>query len=122
MFQDKKVVVVMPAYNAAKTLRRTYEELMEQGVVDRVVVVDDASRDETVAVARSLPGARVHIHPKNRGYGADENFTSTRRSWFRPWLPSSATNYTPAYWDPVSLGDTPCEVGCPCGNTLPIAF
>ena len=72
VFQDKKVVVVMPAYNAAKTLRRTYEELMEQGVVDRVVVVDDASRDETVAVARSLPGARVHIHPENRGYGANQ--------------------------------------------------
>ena len=72
MFQDKKVVVVMPAYNAAKTLRRTYEELMEQGVVDRVVVVDDASRDETVAVARSLPGARLHIHPANRGYGANQ--------------------------------------------------
>lgn len=72
MFQDKKVVVVMPAYNAARTLRRTYEELMDQGVVDRVIVVDDASRDETVAVARSLPGARLHIHPENRGYGANQ--------------------------------------------------
>jgi glycosyltransferase involved in cell wall biosynthesis len=50
MFRDKKVVVVMPAYNAAGTVRRTYEELMDQGIVDRVILVDDASQDETVAV------------------------------------------------------------------------
>lgn len=72
MFQDKRVVVVMPAYNAARTLRRTYEELMEQGIVDRVIVVDDASQDDTVAVARSLPGVRLHVHPANRGYGANQ--------------------------------------------------
>jgi len=72
MYRDKKVVVVMPAYNAAKTLRRTFDELMDQGIVDRVIVVDDASRDDTVAVARSLPGVRVHVHPANRGYGANQ--------------------------------------------------
>jgi glycosyltransferase involved in cell wall biosynthesis len=72
MFRDKKVVVVMPAYNAARTVRKTYEELMQQGVVDRVIVVDDASQDETVEVARSLPGVRVHVHPANRGYGANQ--------------------------------------------------
>ena len=72
MFRDKKVVVVMPAYNAAKTVRKTYEELMAQGIVDRVIVVDDASQDETVAVAGSLPGVRVHVHPANRGYGANQ--------------------------------------------------
>ena len=55
VFQGKRVVVVMPAYNAARTLRRTYDEVMAQGVVDLVIVVDDASRDETVAVARTLP-------------------------------------------------------------------
>jgi len=60
MFRDKRVVVVMPAYNAARTVRRTYEELMDQGIVDRVIVVDDASQDETVAVAGSLPGVHVH--------------------------------------------------------------
>jgi len=64
MFKDKKVVVVMPAYNAARTLRRTYEELMDQGIVDRVIVVDDASQDDTVA--GSLPDVRVHVHPANR--------------------------------------------------------
>lgn len=72
MFAGKKVVVVMPAYNAAQTLVRTYGEVMQQGVVDEVIVVDDASRDETVAVARTLPGVRVHRHPENRGYGANQ--------------------------------------------------
>ena len=63
MFKDKKVVVVMPAYNAEKTLRQTYEEVMAQEVVDLVIVVDDASRDETAALARTLPRTKVHIHP-----------------------------------------------------------
>jgi len=72
MHRDKKVVVVMPAYNAGKTLRQTFDELMDQGIVDRVIVVDDASRDDTVAVARSLPGVRLHVHPSNRGYGANQ--------------------------------------------------
>ena len=72
MIHGKKVIVVMPAYNAAKTLRRTYDEVLEQGIVDQVVVVDDASRDDTVAVARELPGARVVVHEKNLGYGGNQ--------------------------------------------------
>jgi glycosyltransferase involved in cell wall biosynthesis len=72
MFDRKKVVVVMPAYNAAQTLRRTYDEVMAQGVVDRVIVVDDASHDETVRVARSLANVRVFVHPENRGYGGNQ--------------------------------------------------
>src|SRR5262249_4458964 len=72
MFQGRKVVVVMPAYNAARTLRRTYDEVMAQGVVDLVIVVDDASQDETVAIARTLPHTVVEIHPRNRGYGANQ--------------------------------------------------
>jgi glycosyltransferase involved in cell wall biosynthesis len=72
MFREKKVVVVMPAYNAAKTLRQTYDEVMEQGVVDLVIIVDDASRDETTAVARNLPNAQVFTHPKNLGYGGNQ--------------------------------------------------
>ena len=51
MFKGQKVVVVMPAYNAGKTLRKTYQEVMDQQVVDEVIIVDDASRDDTVAVA-----------------------------------------------------------------------
>ena len=58
MYQDKKVIVVMPAYNAAHTLRQTYDEVMAQGVVDRVIVVDDASQDETTAIARTLPNTK----------------------------------------------------------------
>ncbi len=72
MFQNKKVVVVMPAYNAAETLRRTYGEVMAQGVVDQVIVVDDASSDETVAVAKTLENVIVHEHPQNMGYGANQ--------------------------------------------------
>jgi glycosyltransferase involved in cell wall biosynthesis len=72
MFAGKKVVVVMPAYNAAATLRKTYNEVMEQGVVDDVVLVDDASRDETVAIAKTLPHTTVLVHPQNRGYGGNQ--------------------------------------------------
>jgi len=72
MFKDKKVVVVMPAYNAELTLRQTYEEVMEQGIVDLVILVDDASRDDTVTVAKMLPNTKVRVHPENRGYGANQ--------------------------------------------------
>ena len=72
MFRDKKVVVVMPAYNAARTLRQTYEEVREQGLVDAVILVDDRSRDDTVAVARGLEGIQVHVHEVNKGYGGNQ--------------------------------------------------
>jgi glycosyltransferase involved in cell wall biosynthesis len=72
MVRDRKVVVVMPAYNAAKTLVQTYHEVMEQGVVDRVIVVDDASRDNTMAVAKGLPNAVLFSHPRNLGYGGNQ--------------------------------------------------
>ena len=72
MFRDHKVVVVMPAYNASRTLRRTWDEVMAQDVVDQVIVVDDASRDDTAAIARALPRTRVEIHPMNRGYGGNQ--------------------------------------------------
>ena len=54
MFKDKKVIVVMPAYNAAQTLRLTYDEVMAQGIVDLVILVDDGSRDETVSIAKTF--------------------------------------------------------------------
>ena len=72
MYRGKKIVVVMPAYNAAKTLRQTYDEVMEQGMVDSVVLVDDGSHDDTVALGRSLPGVKVHVHEVNKGYGANQ--------------------------------------------------
>lgn len=72
MYQGQNVVVVMPAYNAAHTLEKTYHEVMAQGVVDQVIVVDDGSRDDTVAVARTLPGVLVHVHARNLGYGGNQ--------------------------------------------------
>ena len=72
MYLGKKIVVVMPAYNAARTLRRTYDEVMAQGVVDLVIVVDDGSRDETVELARRLPQTEVIVHPRNLGYGGNQ--------------------------------------------------
>jgi glycosyltransferase involved in cell wall biosynthesis len=72
VFNSKKVVVVMPAYNAGRTLEKTYGEVQDQGIVDLVIVVDDASRDNTVTVARALPGALVHVHERNRGYGGNQ--------------------------------------------------
>ena len=62
----------MPAYNAAQTLRRTWEEVMAQEVVDLVIVVDDKSHDETVTVAKTLPNTFVHVHEKNLGYGGNQ--------------------------------------------------
>lgn len=72
MFRDKKVVVVMPAYNAAETLRNTHREVLAQGVVDHVIVVDDASSDETTDIARLLPQTTVFTHYENRGYGGNQ--------------------------------------------------
>ena len=72
MYRDKKVVVVMPAYNAAKTVRQTYDEVRDQGIVDKIILVDDRSRDETVEVARGLEGVQVHVHEKNTGYGGNQ--------------------------------------------------
>lgn len=70
MISGKKIVVVMPAYNAEKTLRQTYSELPLE-YVDEVVLVDDASRDNTAQIAEEL-GIRTIIHPVNGGYGANQ--------------------------------------------------
>jgi len=72
MYNDKKVIVVMPAYNAEQTLRQTYNEVMAQEIVDLVIVVDDKSRDDTVAIAETLPQTLVYPHQQNRGYGANQ--------------------------------------------------
>ncbi|MCK4299668.1 MAG: glycosyltransferase family 2 protein [Planctomycetes bacterium] len=61
----------MPAYNAGRTLERTYREV-PLDVVDEVLVIDDASHDDTVAVARRL-GLAVYVHPENRGYGGNQS-------------------------------------------------
>ena len=70
MFHNKKIVVVMPAYNAARTIERTYNEI-PLDLVDEVVVTDDASSDETVQVAKRL-GLHTLVHEENRGYGGNQ--------------------------------------------------
>src|SRR5688500_16471976 len=60
----------MPAYNAAKTLRRTYADIPHT-VVDHIILVDDVSRDETVEIAKRL-GLEVIVHRQNRGYGGNQ--------------------------------------------------
>jgi glycosyltransferase involved in cell wall biosynthesis len=70
MLHEKKIIVVMPAYNAAKTLEMTYNEI-PLDVVDEVILVDDASRDDTAAKATEL-GIHTIIHAENRGYGGNQ--------------------------------------------------
>ncbi len=72
MYPNRKVVVVMPAYNAAKTLRQTHAEVLAQEMVDLIILVDDQSSDATVAIARELPRTRVLVHEKNLGYGGNQ--------------------------------------------------
>jgi len=76
----QRVVVVMPAYNAARTLQRTYDELPHGQIAD-VILVDDGSRDGTVDLARRL-GLRVFAHKRNFGYGANQKtcYTEALRS------------------------------------------
>ncbi len=72
MFNDKRVFVVMPAYNSADTLERTHREVMAQGVVDRVIDVDDPSHDATTENAKRLPDTTVYTHEQNLGYGGNQ--------------------------------------------------
>ena len=65
-----KIIVVMPAYNAARTLERTYEDI-PTSTVDHVILVDDVSQDDTVAISRQL-GLNTILHIQNRGYGGNQ--------------------------------------------------
>lgn len=71
MIRGKKIVVVMPAYNAEKTLEQTYREI-PMDVVDEVILTDDFSRDETVKKAKELGIKEVLVHEKNKGYGGNQ--------------------------------------------------
>ncbi len=71
MIKDKKIVVVMPAYNAESTLRQTYDALPHD-IVDDVILVDDASPDNTVKVAEEIGITHVHVHDHNLGYGGNQ--------------------------------------------------
>jgi glycosyltransferase involved in cell wall biosynthesis len=72
VYRDLKVIVVMPAYNAGETVLQTYREVVDQDCVDEVILVDDASHDRTVEIARSLHKVHVHRHAQNLGYGANQ--------------------------------------------------
>jgi glycosyltransferase involved in cell wall biosynthesis len=70
MIDQKKIVVVLPAYHAGKTLERTVSEIPKE-IVDEVLLVDDASKDDTVEVAQRL-NLKTFVHPKNLGYGGNQ--------------------------------------------------
>jgi glycosyltransferase involved in cell wall biosynthesis len=72
MIAKQKVVVVMPAYNAERTIEKTWREVIDQDVVDLVIIVDDNSIDATLERAQSLPKVVVHQHPRNIGYGGNQ--------------------------------------------------
>ena len=72
MFKGRKVVVIMPAYNAEKTLLPTYNEVIQQECVDEIILVDDASQDHTSEIAGKLDKVTVHTNPQNRGYGGNQ--------------------------------------------------
>lgn len=71
MFNNKKIVVVLPAYNAEHTLKQTYNEIPFD-IVDEVVLVDDASKDNTIKVAKELGIRHIIRHEKNKGYGGNQ--------------------------------------------------
>ena len=71
MINGKKILVVLPAYNAGKTLKITYDEI-DRTLVDDVILVDDASKDNTVAVAKEIGIVHIICHEKNKGYGGNQ--------------------------------------------------
>ena len=128
MWFDRKVVV-MPAYNAQRTLEKTWREVVVQQVVDLVVIVDDASHDQTFSLARSIPGVVAHAHPRNMGYGAKQKTcyrlalehgadivvmvhptTSTRRSCGSRMAP-------PAHWRKYASMPSPTKMSTPITDT-----
>jgi len=70
MFEGKKIVIIMPAYNAEKTLKRTFD-LIPHNIVDEIILTDDLSKDRTVEIATEL-GIKTFKHDKNMGYGANQ--------------------------------------------------
>lgn len=71
MINGEKVVVVLPAYNAAKTLKQTYDEI-DKLLVDEIILVDDASKDNTIAIAKAIGITHIIQHEQNKGYGGNQ--------------------------------------------------
>ena len=70
MLDNQKIAVVLPAYNAALTLKQTYDDIPKQ-IVDDIILTDDGSADRTISLARSL-GIHTLVHDANRGYGGNQ--------------------------------------------------
>ncbi len=77
MYKNKKVVVVLPAYNASATLEKTYAEIPFD-IVDEVVLVDDASKDDTIEMGKSLGIKHIVAHKTNKGYGGNQKSCYTK--------------------------------------------
>lgn len=71
MINNKKIIVVLPAYNAAKTLQKTFEEIPFD-IVDDIIITDDFSQDNTIEIARKIGINNIIVHDKNKGYGANQ--------------------------------------------------
>ena len=101
MLNNKSIMVVMPAYRAAKTLAATWEAIPHD-IVDQVLLVDDASDDETVSKAHGL-GIPVVLHESNRGYGSNQK-PATPWRWSRVRISWSCCiliiNTNPAWYPP----------------------
>ena len=83
MINGKRICVVMPAYNAEKTLQKTYDEIPKD-IVDEVILTDDASKDKTVHVAEQL-GIKTFVHTENKGYGGNQKtcYQEALNQWSR---------------------------------------
>lgn len=140
MISGKKIIVVLPAYNAGKTLEQTIAEIPDD-LVDEVVVVDDASTDNTVEVARNLNIKHVIRHDRNKGYGGNQKTCyDTALSLggdivimlhpdyqYTPRLISSMVHLIASGLYPVVIGSRILGKGarkavCHCTNILPTAF
>ena len=104
MINGQKVIVVLPAYNAAKTVKQTYDEI-DMTLVDEVILVDDASKDDTIAAARAAGITHIIRHEKNKGYGGNQ------KTCYRTALATGADiiimlhpdyQYTPALIGPMA--------------------
>jgi glycosyltransferase involved in cell wall biosynthesis len=89
MLNGRRIVVVMPAYRAGRTLEATWRDLPHD-IVDDLVLVDDFSDDDTVAIAHSL-GLAVIEHPHNMGYGSNQKTWSGARTSWSWFIPTTST-------------------------------
>ena len=105
MYKNKKVVVVLPAYNAALTLQKTYDEIPFH-LVDEVILCDDASKDNTVELAKEIGIQHIIKHEKNKGYGGNQ------KSLYNKALELDPSNTYAIYFRTISLREWNKEIIC----------